>query len=135
MPPTSRKSDDDKAKSTRDEQTVRQVAQPTVAEPAPVPPIMAPDVILGVDPDVEDGAYADAAADLAAAARETAEKIRKQLTDLREHYDGVQKNTPSTTEGVIAAGVGRIPMAVGEVERALEGLLMASAELASRAVR
>ncbi|MGI5155815.1 hypothetical protein [Microbispora sp. CA-102843] len=129
MPP-SRRSDEDKAATKSARANERNDEQKAAERPA-----MAPEAALGIEPGPADGAYTDAAAGLAAAARETADNIGKQLRDLQEKYDGVQQTAPSISEATVSAGVQRIPMAIGEVERALEGLRMAGAELASRAVR
>ena len=124
MPPAKRSDDtDDKTttvKSTRAKDEERQ---------EPETPQMA-----GADQESE-GAYSKAAGDLAAAAREAAEEIRERMADLRERFDKVQETAPSASEGMVADGVRRVPMAAGEVERVAEGLLAAAGDLAQRAAR
>jgi hypothetical protein len=85
-------------------------------------------------PEEGDGSYGGKAADLAARVRTTVDKIREQFSDLTDEVDDLQHNTtPTAAEIPTADGVRRIPMAVGEVLRALDGLNAAAADLAHRA--
>lgn len=77
--------------------------------------------------------YSEQAASLADAARALVEDIREKLTDLTDQFHEVQQTEPTTAEGPVADGARRIPMSVGEVHRALEGLHAAAAELQQRA--
>jgi hypothetical protein len=127
MPPA-RKSDDNKTTPAPAKGTTAKTAD---EQPAPV---LAPDVAAAVQ-ESPDGAYSSAAADYADAARKIVDDMREQLDDLDKHFDEVQENVPGTDEALVADGVRRIPMALGELRRALEGLQNAAGELAQRAIR
>lgn len=77
--------------------------------------------------------YSEQAAALADDARALAERVRGEVTDLVERVNEVQQTEPTVQEAPAADGVRRVPMAVGDVIRALEGLTAAAAELQQRA--
>ncbi len=77
--------------------------------------------------------YSGHAVRLAEQVRDAVEKIGGMLDGLREQVGRVQQTEPTVTESPVADGVRRVPMAVGEVERALGGLRAAGAEVARRA--
>lgn len=80
------------------------------------------------------GAYSDKAAALAADVREYVDTTRTDLNKLLTRLnDDVQQTDRTIAEGATAEGVRRIPMASGDVTRALEGLAAAAAELQQRA--
>jgi len=79
------------------------------------------------------GSYAVQAARLAEQVQAAVEEISETLGGLRQQVDWVQRTEPAVAEARAADGVRRIPMAVGDVERALSGLRSAAAEVARRA--
>lgn len=113
MPPAGRKPD---TKTT------------TGAPAAAAPPEVTPAETTGPD-----ASYSGQAAKLAADARGAVEQMREQLWELVEQVSQVQQTAPDVTESAVADGVRRIPMAVGEVVRAMQGLQAAASELAQRA--
>jgi len=76
--------------------------------------------------------YSGQAARLAEQVRAAVEEISETLGGLREQVDRVQQTEPAVAEARAADGVRRVPMAVGEVERALVGLRSAGVEVARR---
>lgn len=74
--------------------------------------------------------YSSRAAALGAAVRDTVEELRSQVNDVVGQVDDLQQNNePEPVEIPVADGVRRIPMAAGEVLRALDGLNAAAADL------
>ena len=80
-----------------------------------------------------DASYSGQAAKLAADAQRLVDQTRDRLEGLMHGVQHVQQTAPTVTEAAVADGVRRIPMAVGEVRRAVDGLQAAAAELAQRA--
>lgn len=77
--------------------------------------------------------YSEQAAALADDARALAERVRGEIDDLLAQVEQVQRTEPGVTEALVADGVRRIPMATGDVVRALEGLSVHAATLQQRA--
>ncbi|MDF5758603.1 hypothetical protein [Spongiactinospora sp. TRM90649] len=85
-------------------------------------------------PKVRDsGTYSEQATALAIDVRALAEDVGERLDGLLGHVNRVQQTAPEVTEAAAADGVRRIPMAVGDVLRTLEGLRAAAGDLAQRA--
>jgi len=86
------------------------------------------------DPEPERAeSYIDQAAALAADVRALAEGMRAALVEVEERCAEVNQTAPEPTAFAAADGVRRIPMATGDVHRALEGLVHAAADLATKA--
>lgn len=82
-----------------------------------------------------DTTYADEAAKLAADTRTMADDMRQQLADLNTRCGKVNENEPTAADGPAADTVRRIPMAVSDIDRALEGLATVAGELAQKTAR
>lgn len=82
-----------------------------------------------------DTTYADEAAKLAADTRAMADDMRQQLADLNTRCGKVNENEPIAADGPAADTVRRIPMAVSDIDRALEGLATVAGELAQKTAR
>lgn len=82
-----------------------------------------------------DTTYADEAAKLAADTRAMADDMRQQLADLNTRCGKVGENEPAADDGPAADTVRRIPMAVSDIDRALEGLATVAGELAQKTAR
>lgn len=82
-----------------------------------------------------DKTYADEAAKLAADTRVMADDMRQQLADLNTRCGKVNENEPTAADGPAADTVRRIPMAVSDIDRALEGLATVAGELAQKTAR
>lgn len=79
--------------------------------------------------------YAEQAAALADDARALAEGIREDLAKLRERFvDDFADTAPEPANASAADGVRRVPMAIDEVVRAIEGLTLVAAELSRAAM-
>lgn len=77
--------------------------------------------------------YLDQAAALATDVRALAEGMREALAEVEDRCAKVNETAPEAAAYAAADGVRRIPMATGDVRRALEGLVHAAAELATKA--
>lgn len=74
--------------------------------------------------------YGERANALAADTRELADNIREDLAKLRERcIDDFADTAPEPADAAAADGVRRIPMAIDEVTRALDGLVVTAADL------
>jgi hypothetical protein len=79
--------------------------------------------------------YADEAATLAADTRKLADDMRQQLANLVNRCGELNDLEPAAEDGPAADTVRRIPMSVGDIDRALEGLATVAGELAQKAAR
>ncbi len=77
--------------------------------------------------------YIDQAATLATDVRALAEKMREDLTEVECRCAKVNETAPEASAYAAADGVRRIPMATVGVHQALQGLVSAAAELATKA--
>lgn len=77
--------------------------------------------------------YLDQAAALATDVRALAEGMREELTAVEERIADLNQTTaPEPGDFAAADGVRRIPMSTADVHRALEGLVHAAADLATK---
>ncbi|MGH3375993.1 MAG: hypothetical protein ACRDP6_14740 [Actinoallomurus sp.] len=86
-----------------------------------------------VEAKAEEAPYADQAAVLADDTRALAEDIRADLDKLTERINGFGDLTPGDSDGPTADGIRRLPAAVAEVQRTLQGLALAAADLSRQA--
>lgn len=78
--------------------------------------------------------YTDKALSLAGDVRDYVDKTRADLNKLLDRLnDDVQQTERTFAESPVAEGVRRIPMAAGDVIRALQGLAVAASDLQARA--
>ncbi|OLT24404.1 hypothetical protein BJF79_13765 [Actinomadura sp. CNU-125] len=78
--------------------------------------------------------YTDRAAALADEARAAADTIRAQVEAVNGKVLELQQEMmPRPGEARVAGGVRRLPMATGDVSRAVEGLMAAAVDLQRRA--
>lgn len=77
--------------------------------------------------------YAEQAATLAADTRKLADDMRQQLADLVNRCGELNDLEPAAEDGPAADTVRRVPMSVGDIDRALEGLATVAGELAQKA--
>jgi outer membrane translocation and assembly module TamA len=113
------------------------VAKASAAKPVDLEPENdAPQDVKKTDEKTETKAtesYIDQAAKLATDVRALAEKMREDLAEVEERCAKVNETAPEAAAYAAADGVRRIPMATVDVHHALEGLVHAAAELATKA--
>lgn len=80
-----------------------------------------------------DESYAEQALTLADDTRALAESIREDLDKLTERVRDLGDVETRPEDGPALAGVGRIPMAIDEVNRALQALTVTAADLSRQA--
>lgn len=81
----------------------------------------------------DEASYTDRALALADDTRALAESIREDLDKLTERVRDLGDVETRPEDGPALAGVGRIPMAIDEVHRALQALTVTAADLSRQA--